>query len=372
MIIHFSKYIIIVIFTTILLSIGQLSSYGFVPLKNDSIRFEVLLSSKMLNDLHLEVNFVESQEITSNRLILLSSANQFYLLGWGGIKPLGSKMADTIRSFAYTPDGFLMIVRNRELCYIDSIGKMVKLLGLPGSGMGFNAGGKALYLYDQKNIKKKYALYILEQGGKYKELLTVPAPIRSVAEINQSILFSSENILFSFNAGNKEIKVLATLTKEKEIKSIAVDSSSNTIYFSTNNSIYAVIDSKTINLTNEFGGILRCFNEGLLVFNPEKKFLIRIVGLEDKITSKFQELKTVQPAKLQDNILTNATIIDMVKQKLSDGIIINMINRSTVNFNLSIDSMIYLSSQNVSSAIIMAMKNAMNSKISKESNKTNH
>ncbi|MDP3431666.1 MAG: hypothetical protein Q8T04_01695, partial [Bacteroidota bacterium] len=98
------------------------------------------------------------------------------------------------------------------------------------------------------------------------------------------------------------------------------------------------------------------------------KFLIRIVGLEGKVTSKMQELKNVQPEKSQGNILNNATIIDLVKSKLSDGLIINLINRSVVDFNLSIDAMIYLSSQNVSSAVILAMKNAMKRKAGNDTN----
>ena len=136
--------------------------------------------------------------------------------------------------------------------------------------------------------------------------------------------------------------------------------------------IYAIKDSSAALVTDKFGGILRFFNDGLIVFNPEKKFLIRIVGLEGKIASIKQPMKTAANDKQTVDALINTSIIDIVKQKLSDGLIINIINRSSVNFNLSVDSMIYLSSQNVSSAVIMAMKNAMKSKISKESNKTNH
>lgn len=58
--------------------------------------------------------------------------------------------------------------------------------------------------------------------------------------------------------------------------------------------------------------------------------------------------------------LTNSTIIKMVKAKLSDDIIIDEINSSKVNFNVSIDSIKFLSNKNVSSRIIQAMK-AVNS-----------
>lgn len=364
------KYTIVLVFTIILFEIGALNAYGLAPVKNDSLRFEVLLSSKLLDDAKLEINFIRAQEMTSNRLILLSSANQFYLLGWGGIQPLGPKITESISSFAYTPDGFLLIIRNRELCYVDSIGIPNKLIGLPDNEMGIAPGKNAMYLYEQNKNKTKHALYVLEKGGSYKELFTVPSPIHSVIEMDQLILFSTENALLSFNRKNNEFKALATLPGVNEIKSVAIDSLGSTIYFSTDNSIFAVNNSSLINLTNEFGGILRFFEDGLLVYNPEKKFLIRIVGLEGKITSKIQELKNTQPEKSPDNILTNTTIIDLVKSNLSDGLIINLINRSVVDFNLSIDAMIYLSSQNVSSAVIVAMKNAMKRKAGMDSNDT--
>lgn len=364
------KYNIVLVFTIILFEIGALNAYGLAPVKNDSLRFEVLLSSKLLDDAKLEINFIGAQEMTSNRLILLSSANQFYLLGWGGIQSVGPKITDTISSFAYTPDGFLMVVRNKELFYVDSIGNPAKLFGLPDYAMGITAGADVMYLYDQNRNKAKHALYVLEKGGLYKELLVVPSPIYSVIEMDKLILFSTENAILSFNPDNKELKAIATLPGVNEIKSVAIDSLGSTIYFSTDNSIYAVNNSRIINLTNEFGGSLRFFTDGLLVFNPEKKFLIRIVGLEGKITSKIQELKNTQPEKSPDNILTNTTIIDLVKSNLSDGLIINLINRSVVDFNLSIDAMIYLSSQNVSSAVIVAMKNAMKRKAGTDSTDT--
>jgi predicted nucleic acid-binding Zn-ribbon protein len=56
--------------------------------------------------------------------------------------------------------------------------------------------------------------------------------------------------------------------------------------------------------------------------------------------------------------LTNSTIIKMVKAKLSDDLIIDEISSSKVNFNVSIDSVKFLSDENVSSGIIQAMKTA--------------
>jgi len=58
--------------------------------------------------------------------------------------------------------------------------------------------------------------------------------------------------------------------------------------------------------------------------------------------------------------LTNATIIKMVKAKLSDDIIIDEINSSNVNFDLSDASINTLKNENVSDNVIQAMKTADN------------
>ena len=57
-------------------------------------------------------------------------------------------------------------------------------------------------------------------------------------------------------------------------------------------------------------------------------------------------------------VLTNATIVKMVKAKLSDDIIIDEINNSKVNFDMSTEGLKELSAQNVSEPVIEAMKKA--------------
>ena len=267
-------------------------------------------------------------------------------------------------------DNYLLAIDNKDLCSFDSIGNISRIIKLPGEEMRICAGKLVMYVYDQDKKKPGKSLFLLAKGGTYAKLFEITTSINSVIEIEKSILFASENGLFSFDLVHKEFKPLIALPGKSDIISIAADSKSNKIYFSTDSKIFALEDSKIVMITDQFGGILKYFSDGLLVFNPEKKFLIRIVGLEGKITSKIQELKNGLPEKQADNILTNAKVIDLVKSKLSDGLIIKLINRSEVDFNLSIDSMIYLSGQQVSSAVILAMKNAMKLKNSKNLNET--
>ncbi len=347
----------------ILLWQGVLAANGSIA-SNDSLRFEVLLTSKMLDDIHFNEKFISSVDITSNRFILLSTTNRFYLVGWGGIEPMGNEVTGKISSFSFTSDNLLMAIRNNELCAFDSPGNLTRLFGLPGQSMGIATGDGIVYVYDHNKDKKKYSLYMIAKGGKYARLFEIPTPINSVIERNNSLLFATGSALFSYTIKTKELKVIVALPKASEIMSVALDSLKNRIYFSTENELYALKDSSLVTISDKFSGTLKYFNDGLLVFNAEKKFLIRITGLEDQIASKVQAMKTAVKDQPTTDILTNATIIDLVKTKLSDRLIINLINRSRVDFNLSVDSMIFLSGQNVSSEVIIAMKNAMKRKTS--------
>ncbi len=279
-----------------LLTLWSLLAQG-LTLKSDTLHYEILLTNKMINSIHLNKKFIPSIDITAKRLILLSTNDQFYLLGWGGIVPLGKKTTGNIGSYAFTSDRLLMAIRNNELCSFDSAGTLSKLFKLPDEGMGISPGKYVMYVYDRNKNLHKNALYVIAKGGKYTRLFEVPAPIMSVAELNNSILFATGNALFSYDLKDKQMKALAVLEKEREITSIAVDSSNNRIYFSTQNAVYAIKDSTAVIITNEFGGILRSFNKGLIVFNPDKKLLIRITGLEDKITSKILALKAAAKDK---------------------------------------------------------------------------
>ena len=92
--------------------------------------------------------------------------------------------------------------------------------------------------------------------------------------------------------------------------------------------------------------------------NTEKSFFLRLVNIENQITAGIQFRKNTSSSTSSEKVITNATIIDLVNNNLSDELIIKIINRSKVNFNLSVDSMIALAGQHVSSPVIKAMKQA--------------
>lgn len=197
--------------------------------------------------------------------------------------------------------------------------------------------------------------------------------------INQLEVINKSTILFCY--GNKLIiyplagKPLVLFDADKyNIYGFTSDNAGG-LYVSTDRGIVKIDHKKHQALisTNTIKGKLRFFNNQLYLLDAgnRKLFVIPMNSVKVKeIVYKSNENKELPIAAGVDNILTNTTIIDLVKSNLSDGLIINLINRSVVDFNLSIDAMIYLSSQNVSSAVIVAMKNAMKRKAGMDSNDT--
>jgi hypothetical protein len=255
-----------------------------------------------------------------------------------------------------------MTISRNELCYFDSAGNLAKLHTLPSEGMGISAGQNVMYVYDHINGKSKYSLYAITKGGKYVKLFDVPKPVLSVVEIKNSLVFATGNGLYSFDLKKKDLKALAALPADKEIISIAADTLNSRIYFSTAEGLYAVKGANAITVNDQFGGILKYFNDGLLIFDTRKNLLMRMTGIEKEITSKTLAMKAATDSKKKADTLTNANIIQMVEAGLTDEFIINLINKSEVNFAVNVDAMIDLSSHSVSSAIISAMKAAMKRK----------
>lgn len=257
-----------------------LAVYGST-VNDGSLRYEVLLTGKMLDDAKLNVQFIKALDITFGRFIFLAASDRFYLLGWGGIEPVGQKVAGTVSSFAYTPDGLLMAVRDKELCHMDLQGNLSRLFGLPSRSMGIAAGKYVMYVYDRNKDRQKNALYVIAKGGKYAKLFEIPAPISSVVEMNNAILFAAGSALFHYDIKSKELTPFFALPKDKEIISIAADEASGRIYFSTAGSFYIIKGNSAVMISDKFGGVLKFFDNGLIIFDPDKKLLIRIVGLND-------------------------------------------------------------------------------------------
>jgi hypothetical protein len=215
-----------------------------------------------------------------------------------------------------------------------------------------------MYVYDRSTAKTGHSVFLITHGGQHAKLFEMPTPINSVVEYGNSLLLASGNAIFRYNFKEKEFKLFAALPEDQAIKSIALDTLQNRVYFSTDNMIYGLKESSAVIISDQVGGLIRYFNDGLIVFNPEKKFIIRVLGIEGDLAMKKQNRGSNNNLTSSSGMLNNSIILNLVKAKISDDEIIGLINSSPGGYNTSVDSMIYLSDRNVSSKVILAMRNA--------------
>jgi hypothetical protein len=345
----------------------------------DPVRYEVLLDSKLLAAAKIAGNLPASLDFTSGRLIVFAAADQLYLLGWGGAVPLGKRITPAPASFAFTPDSTLLLVHGNRLAYLDSTGRAADMFTLPADGMGIARGAHAMYLYNRKASAGGAAIYLLVPGGRYTKLLEVPQAITSVQEVGDALLFCTEHAVFQYTPSTKQLKTVAILSDGGAITSVAADPENRRIYFATAGKVYAA-EGQTLRLiTDRLGGTLFC-REGLVIFDADKKLMLRISGLTGEYLAKeperLPEKQTSTPpltvgqvtvadrsqaTSVQSNVgfLSNQDVISLVRNQLSEDLIIRLIGQVKCRFALTVDDLVSLAENKVPDTVILAMKRAM-------------
>ena len=245
---------------------------------SDSLKMDIFLNNSMLKEASINVKFINSTDYTPSGFLLLASSNQFYILGLGDMSVVFNKTNTAMDAFTITQDNALWVVSGDKLCYMDSLGNLSALYKLPISKAGIISGNdeNTAYIYDQtfQKGKKEYAIY-RSSDTQYARLASTPMPILSAFEYKTSLLFSSENKILCADNKTMTFFELFSLPQKQNIISIAGDTVNHAVYFSTQDTIYRIKESKLEYICNDFGGILKYDGEGLLVFNPEKKLIIR-------------------------------------------------------------------------------------------------
>lgn len=251
--------------------------------QKNTLRYEVMLNGNMTDSLK-RIKFINCLDISPDRYIAIASSGKMYLLGWGGMSQLGKKSELPISSYAFTSEGLLMVVRGKSLCYIGRSGTYKEIVKLPSSDMGI-AGGKAVvYLFDRNKKDKRYMLYAYAKGGVYNELLVSPKPVSAVVEMSDSVYVAIGSGVYSYSPSVKNVSLVVGLQKGNEIVSMTVDPDRNILFLSTKDTIYAIKDQSFVKVTGDFGGgIIKYFNNGLIVFSPGNQSITRIVNIADSL-----------------------------------------------------------------------------------------
>ena len=249
----------------------------FCEISQDSIFKQpvIFMSSQMLDEIDMNVAFIHSFDFTPQKQILLSSLNQFYLLEWESFMPLAPVLPTLTGAFAYNSENKLLIISENSLCSLNTQNQLVELYPLPCKNMGISCGkNSVVYVYD-KIKQEKHIIYKLKDKEAPVKILELSTPITSVLEVNENILFATQNKIYSANLKNKTIEALVQLSNSNEkIISITQDYVNDILYFSTNDAVYALKDRQSGCVIEQIGGLIKCYNNELYVFNPRKKFLI--------------------------------------------------------------------------------------------------
>lgn len=258
--------------------------------QSNVIQFGFLLDSVLVDSAKINGTFIPSIDIAPNKSIVLSTQNKLYALGWLGIQSISKSISPSISSFAFTHDSVLMLVVEKDIMIKDTVGIFNSIAKLPVANMGISRGGEVMYLYDRNAIagKTKYAIYALAHGGKYKKLLSSPQPITGVVEMNKQLYIAIGSGIYTINLSNNELQLVAGMQKDMPINSLTVDYVNDIIYFTTSEGIYAWSNNQLAYVTGDFGGgIIQYFDNGILLFNPSTKDLLRITGISAKVKIDF-------------------------------------------------------------------------------------
>ncbi len=238
----------------------------------EPLRVEVLFNASMAKKAGIGP-LTGSFAVTPGRLVLFGERSRTFLLGWGGTR--GVAGLDGLDALAYTPDGFLMAIRGRELLVLDGEAGLQKVLALPSAGMGIATGAKDRVLLYERAAGRS-GLYELHPGGKIVKLLESPEPIAGAAVRGDgTIVLAAGRSLFEASPG-KPMRLLGSA--DAVLTSVALGPEGK-VYASDGASVSALEGGKLSPVTNEAGGQLRWLVDGLLVLDPKRSLVARVSGL---------------------------------------------------------------------------------------------
>ena len=261
-------------------SILFICCFSIANAQEKHIKADILLDGSLLNQLSINEKFISSIEYTSGNFILLSSLNQFFILGVGGIIPISDYWTykTEIESFVVRTDGILLVASGNTIYQAYSNPAFIKVATIPNSNMGITSKYNNIFVYDRtsKSTKNGYSIYQISKNKKITSLVTIPTPVLSVFEQPSQLIFSTKNILFGLDIKTHKLYQILALPQESDIISVVGDTINHAFYFSTDQTIYRLKDDKLEIVSTDFGGILKYDGEGLVIFKPEKSLIVRL------------------------------------------------------------------------------------------------
>lgn len=212
--------------------------------------------------------------VTPDGVAIVSDQNHLWEAGAAGALPIGNFAG--LPSFAFVPGGLLIGVSGQNLVYVDTDGTLQTLFALPAPGMSVASGaGNSLLLFGPEG-GGQYGLYLVYPGHKAAKLFRAPSPIQDAAQAGGKTFFISDGMLFAVTG--RQAKLIAA-EPGAGFTSVAADPAGNHIFVSDGAHVFQIKSQGALPISGDLGGLIRWYGGGLLIFNPQSRTLIRLVGL---------------------------------------------------------------------------------------------
>ena len=230
---------------------------------------QLVLTPKIANAASLGP-LVNCFSITPDGVVVVGDQSHLWAVGSAGALPLN---ISGLSSFAFMPGGILLGIFGRNLVYLDTDGTLKTLFVLPEPGMSVTQGqGNTLILFGP-DAPGRNGIYLVREGRQATKIVSLPASITDVAALNGTLLFISDGTLYEVLG--HQLRLVAA-EPGAGFTSVTANPSTGDIYLADSSHVVELQHHNIIPISNNFAGLLRWTQGGLIIFSSKNDALVRL------------------------------------------------------------------------------------------------
>lgn len=207
--------------------------------------------------------------------VVVRSGGQLYSIP--GLKPLLTSPDEGLESIAVTAQGLIAAVRGAKLGYVAG-GGVRESATLPGRGLRLERiDAERLALFGPHSGGAS-VIYLLERGGKYSKLFTLPQEITALTGTGDGFLFAAEGTVYRVRFG-AQLSPVAYLPLAPQIQGLAWDPRRKAAFIAAADSIYVAARGGMRMLAGGISGELLWIKDRLLVLPKDSQKIYALDGV---------------------------------------------------------------------------------------------
>jgi hypothetical protein len=208
--------------------------------------------------------------VTPDGVVMVGDNAHLWAVGAAGALPL--KIAG-LSSFTFMPGGILLGISGSNLDYLDTDGTLKTLFALPEPGMSVTQGQRNTLILFGPEAPGRDGLYLIHEGRQATKILSLPASITDVAALNGSLLFISGGALYEVEGHHLHLIAAEPGTG---FTSVTANPATGDIFLADTSHVLELRHGKIIPISNNFTGLLRWTQGGLIIFGNKDDVLVRL------------------------------------------------------------------------------------------------